>query len=182
MMTFQLDQDAAAAAVDVSRTKPVTTVHHLTIAAQTWQCGRRLLSGQDYATEVWPNPNNMEGSRLHLTDLLNLTDPTDLLNQTDPTDQPDRLNQCIYLRVFSWEKTAVLLDFAIFRDINTFIRNQIILAIFPYHTRPDLPETWTVVLIWSHIILTTSFHRPFKSNLVLFDRFLDRYINSFSSL
>ena len=101
MMTFQLDQDAAAAAVDVSRTKPVTTVHHLTIAAQTWQCGRRLLSGQDYATEVWPNPNNMEGSSLHLTDLLNLTDPTDLLNQTDPTDQPNRLNQCIYLRVFS---------------------------------------------------------------------------------
>ena len=46
MMTFQLDQDAAAAAVDVSRTKPVTTIHRPTIAAQSWQCGRRLMSGQ----------------------------------------------------------------------------------------------------------------------------------------
>ena len=92
MMTFQLDQDAAAAAVDVSRTKPVTTVHRPTIAAQTWQSGRRLLSGQDYATEVWPNPTNMEGSRLNLTDLLDLT---------YPTDQPDRLNQCLPLGAFS---------------------------------------------------------------------------------
>ena len=84
MMTFQLDQDAAAAAVDVSRTKPVTTVHRPTIAAQTWQCGRRLLSGPDQAKEVWPNANNMEGFRLYLTDLLDLTyQPTNLAVSTN---------------------------------------------------------------------------------------------------
>ena len=91
MMTFQLDQDAAAAAVDVSRTKPVTTVHRPTIAAQTWQCGRRLLSGQDYATEVWPNPNN---GRLQASPYR----PTEPDGPNRPTD---RLNQCIYLRVLS---------------------------------------------------------------------------------
>ena len=100
MMTFQLDQDAAAAAVDVSRTKPdnCTPSDHCCTNLAMW---KTTAAGQDYATEVWPNQNNMEGSRLLLTDLLNLTDPIDLLNLTDPTDQPDRLNQCIYLRVFS---------------------------------------------------------------------------------
>ena len=84
MMTFQLDQDAAAAAVDVSRTKPVTTVHRPTIAAQNWQCGRRLLSGQDQAKKVWPTANNMEGFRLHLTDLLDVTyQPTNLTVSTN---------------------------------------------------------------------------------------------------
>ena len=83
------------------------------------------MSGQDQAKEVWPNANNMEGSRLYLTDLLNLT---------DPTDQPDRLNQIYLLKSVLLRKTAILLDFVIFRGINTFIRNQIILAIFPNQT------------------------------------------------